>query len=55
MKTEADWPKFVDFMKKEVTPKMAETLGVNEFDWKKPEAGGFGCKNCHTIEGAEKK
>jgi hypothetical protein len=55
MKTEEDWPKFVEFMKEKVTPTMAATLGVNEFDWKKPEAGGFGCKNCHTIEGAEKK
>jgi hypothetical protein len=55
MKVEADWPKFVEFMKKEVTPTMAKTLGVNEFDWQKPEAGGFGCKNCHVIEGMEKK
>jgi hypothetical protein len=61
MKQEADWPKFVEFMKDKVTPTMATTLGLPAFDHTKPEAGGFGCQNCHTIEGkgegkpAEKK
>lgn len=51
MKTEADWPKFVEFMKEKVTPTMASTLGMPVFDHEKPAAGGFGCQNCHTIEG----
>jgi hypothetical protein len=54
MKKEADWPKMVDFMSKKVKPVMAQTLGLPEFDHTKPEAGGFGCQNCHRIEGSEK-
>ena len=40
------------FMGEQVKPKMAALLGQPEFDMKKPEAGGFGCQNCHVIEKA---
>jgi hypothetical protein len=29
---------------------MAKLLALPEFDPKAPEAGGFGCGNCHTSE-----
>jgi mono/diheme cytochrome c family protein len=41
------------FMGEQVKPKMAALLGQPEFDMKKPEAGGFGCQNCHVIEKAK--
>jgi hypothetical protein len=50
MKTKPEWPKFAKFMGEKVEPGMAELLGMPMFDPKKPEAGGFGCQNCHTID-----
>jgi mono/diheme cytochrome c family protein len=46
------WPKFTKFMADTVKPQMATLLGLPEFDPKKPEAGGFGCQNCHMMEKA---
>jgi hypothetical protein len=40
------------FMGEQVKPKVAGLLGQPEFDMKKPEAGGFGCQNCHVIDKA---
>jgi hypothetical protein len=45
------WPKWTKFMGEKVEPQVAGLLGLPVFDWKKPEKGGFGCANCHTIEG----
>jgi hypothetical protein len=50
MKKEPTWPKWAQFMGEKVKPQVATLLGMPEFDPKKPEAGGFGCQNCHTIE-----
>jgi hypothetical protein len=50
MKKEPTWPKWAQFMGEKVKPQMATLLGQPEFDPKKPEAGGFGCQNCHTIQ-----
>jgi hypothetical protein len=50
MKKEPTWPKWAQFMGEKVKPQMATLLGLPQFDPKKPEAGGFGCQNCHTIE-----
>jgi hypothetical protein len=55
MAKKPSWPKWTKFMGEKVEPQMANILGVPMFDWKKPEAGGFGCKNCHMLEGAETK
>ena len=30
---------------------MAKLLGMPEFDMKNPQAGGFGCSECHTTKG----
>ena len=51
LKTEKDWPKWTEFMKGKVLPKMSELLAVKEFNPKAPDPTAFGCKNCHTIEG----
>jgi hypothetical protein len=50
MAKQPTWPKFTKFMGETVKPQMATLLGQPEFDPKKPEAGGFGCQNCHTLE-----
>jgi hypothetical protein len=50
MKEKPTWPKFAEFMSQKVKPQMALLLGQVEFDPKKPEAGGFGCQNCHVID-----
>jgi hypothetical protein len=50
MEKKPTWPKFAKFMGETVKPQMAAMLGLPEFDPKKPEAGGFGCQNCHTID-----
>jgi len=46
-KTKGDWMKF---MGGTVKPEMAKLLGQSEMDPSKPEAGGFGCLNCHTMK-----
>jgi hypothetical protein len=50
MKEKPTWPKLAKFMSEQVTPQMAGLLGLPAFDPKKPEAGGFSCHNCHTIQ-----
>ncbi len=45
----AEKPKAVEFMAKQVKPAMAKLLGEPEFDPAHPEAGGFGCMECHTA------
>jgi hypothetical protein len=50
MKEKPSWPKMAEFMSQKVEPQMATLLGLPEFDPKKPEAGGFGCMNCHTVD-----
>jgi hypothetical protein len=52
-KANPTWPKFTQFMRDKVVPEVATLLGQPVFDFKKPEAGGFGCKNCHTLEKAK--
>ena len=40
----------VKFMAEKVKPTMARLLDVKEFDPANPQAGGFGCANCHPME-----
>jgi hypothetical protein len=40
-------PEVAKFMGEVVKPQMAKILGEKEFDMKHPEAGGFGCLECH--------
>jgi hypothetical protein len=51
MAKKPSWPKWTKFMGEKVEPQVAALLGQPLFDFKKPEKGGFGCANCHTIEG----
>jgi cytochrome c553 len=55
MKKKPEWAKWTKFMKEEVVTGMVATLGVPEFDFHKPDPTAFGCKNCHTLEKADKK
>jgi hypothetical protein len=50
MKANPTWPKWTKFMSEQVEPQVATLLGQPLFNFKKPEAGGFACKNCHTLE-----
>jgi len=50
LKTEAKWPKFTEFMSKEVEPAMGKLLDVPVFDPKHPVEGAFGCAKCHRLE-----
>ncbi|HUH01154.1 MAG TPA: hypothetical protein VML75_04105 [Kofleriaceae bacterium] len=45
----AEKPKWMEFMSTKVKPRMAELLGVPEFDPQQPENGGFGCHACHEM------
>ncbi len=45
-------PEMVKFMAEQVTPKMAELLGLKPFDPKAPDPAAFSCEGCHTLEGA---
>ena len=49
MKEKPTWPAFAQFMGEKVEPQMAALLGLVPFDPKTPQAGGFGCRGCHTI------
>lgn len=46
-------PKGMEFMARQVKPLMAQLLGMPEFDPANPQAGGFGCTGCHTMEKAQ--
>jgi hypothetical protein len=50
LKEKPSWPKWTKFMSEQVEPQMAALLGLPEFNPQKPEAGGFSCGNCHTID-----
>ena len=47
---EADWPRWTKFMLEEVEPPMAALLGQQLWDPAKPEAPGFSCQACHSLE-----
>jgi hypothetical protein len=53
MKTEADWPKWAEFMGEKVVPQMGKLLDVPVFDPKKPVEGAFSCQKCHKLEPAK--
>lgn len=42
--------KMMKFMGETVKPQMAALLGMPEFNPKQPDAGGFGCTGCHTVQ-----
>jgi hypothetical protein len=45
----ADKKPILEFMHEKMKPHMAEILGEKQMDPAKPEAGGFGCLDCHTM------
>ena len=45
----ADKKEILEFMEQKMKPHMAQILGQKEFDPQHPEAGGFGCLECHTM------
>jgi hypothetical protein len=45
----ADKKPILEFMEQKMKPDMAKILGDKEFDPAHPEAGGFGCLECHTM------
>jgi mono/diheme cytochrome c family protein len=53
LKTEPTWPKFTEFMAKQVEPAMGKLLDVPVFDPAKPVEGAFSCGACHKLEGAK--
>jgi hypothetical protein len=52
LKTEPTWPKWTEFMAKQVEPAMGKLLDLPVFDPKKPVEGAFGCNRCHKLEAA---
>lgn len=50
LKVEPTWPKWTDFMAKQVEPAMGALLSIPVFDPKKPEEGTFSCGACHKLE-----
>jgi mono/diheme cytochrome c family protein len=50
MKKEPTWPKFTEFMGKQVEPAMGVLLDVPVFNPQKPVEGAFGCSKCHKLE-----
>lgn len=42
-------PETMKFMATQVRPEMAKLLGEKEMDPANPQAGGFGCMDCHTM------
>jgi len=50
LKAEPTWPKWTDFMAKQVEPAMGELLSIPVFDPKKPEKGTLSCGACHKLE-----
>ena len=53
LKTEPTWPKWTEFMAKQVEPAMGKLLDVPTFDPAKPVKGAFSCANCHKLEAAK--
>jgi hypothetical protein len=47
---EATWPRWTQFMLEEVEPPMAAMLGQPLWDPARPEAPGFSCQACHSLE-----
>ena len=47
---EAAWPRWTRFMAEEVEPPMAALLGQPLWDPARPEAPGFSCQACHSLE-----
>jgi hypothetical protein len=47
---EATWPRWTRFMSEEVEPPMAALLGQPLWDPARPEAPGFSCQACHSLE-----
>jgi hypothetical protein len=54
LKSEPTWPKWTDFMVKQVEPAMGKLLDVPVFNPAKPVEGAFSCGNCHKLEAAKK-
>jgi hypothetical protein len=50
LKAEPTWPKWTEFMSKQVEPAMAPLLQMPVFDPKKPAKGAFSCGECHKLE-----
>jgi len=50
LKAEPTWPKWTDFMAKQVEPAMGALLAIPVFDPKKPAPGTFSCGACHKLE-----
>ena len=53
LKAEPTWPKWTDFMAKQVEPAMGKLLDVAVFNPQKPVEGAFSCGNCHKLEAAK--
>jgi hypothetical protein len=50
LKVEPTWPKWTEFMAKQVEPAMGTLLEVPVFDPKKPSKDAFSCGACHKLE-----
>jgi mono/diheme cytochrome c family protein len=50
LKTEPTWPKWTEFMAKQVEPAMGKVLDVPVFNPQKPVEGTFNCGKCHKLE-----
>jgi hypothetical protein len=53
LKAEPTWPKWTDFMVKQVEPAMGKLLDIPVFNPEKPVEGAFGCNRCHKLEAAK--
>jgi cytochrome c553 len=53
LKTEPTWPKWTDFMAKQVEPAMGKLLDVPVFNPEKPVEGAFSCAKCHKLVAAK--
>jgi mono/diheme cytochrome c family protein len=50
LKKEPTWPKWTEFMAKQVEPTMGKLLDIPVFNPQKPVEGAFGCNRCHKLE-----
>jgi len=53
LKAEPTWPKWTEFMGKQVEPAMGKLLDVPVFNPQKPVEGAFSCAKCHKLEAAK--